>query len=250
MTYFCFLLMFLHLKTPPTEALLRQYLPTVRNGGEIIAVGSLSAPPRVAVFDLDATLIPCEFIDELAARRGAVHLTREQTRLAMSGETDFRSSFTRRLAVLRGTPVIETEHLIAAIPLAPGAVETVSALRAAGCRTAIITGGYARLGRAIQRRLGVDALYATELEESGGLLTGGVNGRLLDEEGKADALRDFCRKCGKTPRDAVAVGDGANDLKMLSAAGLAVLYTSMPAMGHSVRSMEEIFKNLKIQEVI
>jgi phosphoserine phosphatase len=228
------------------EELLREALPCVREGGEVVIVGSDGAPPpRVAVFDLDATLIPCEFVDLVARRRGVDHLTRELTALAMSGGIDFRTSFLRRMEILAGTPVSLVDELIRAVPVAPGAAEAIAALRRAGIHTAIVTGGSARLGRAVQRRLGIDALWATELEERDGVLTGRVSGRLLDEEGKVRALREFCAAVsgpdgGITPRDALAVGDGANDLKMLAHAGRAILYTSAPHPDRETPSLDRI----------
>lgn len=239
-----------HLKTPPDKAPLREYLPLAREGGAVVVVGEMAVTPRVVVFDLDATLIACEFVDELAARRGVAHLTRELTARAMKGGMDFRESYLRRIELLRGMPVGEIERLIEELPLAPGAERAIAALKAKGVRTAIITGGYARLGRAIQRRLGIDALYATELEERDGCLTGRLAGHLtgslagdlLDGEGKVAALGDFCAQCGLTPRDAVAVGDGANDLKMLAAAGLAVLYTSAPPAGIEPHPLDAILE--------
>jgi phosphoserine phosphatase len=217
-------------------------LSVAREGGVIIAIGEMCAPPRIAAFDLDATLIACEFIDEVAVRRGLAHLTRPLTESAMSGRIGFRESYLRRLEILRGTPVDEIERLIEDLPLAPGAARTISALRAAECRIAIITGGYARLGRAVQKRLGIDALYATELEERDGCLTGRPAGPLLDEDGKAEAFLDFCRLSGYTPREAMAVGDGANDLKMLATAGLAVLYTSLSAPDRRIESLDTIME--------
>ncbi len=210
------------------EAILRAALPEVRENGAIALLGELPVPPRIAVFDLDGTLIPCEFIDRVAQQQGVAHLTRRLTARAMSGEMDFRRSYLRRLEILRGIPVAELNRSIENIPLTAGAETTLTKLHASGIPTAIVTGGYARLGRAVQKRLGVDMLYATELEERDGVLTGLLAGPLLDEEGKVAALRDFCALHGFTPRDAVAVGDGANDLRMLSEAGLAILYTSIP----------------------
>jgi phosphoserine phosphatase len=212
------------------EETLREALGRVRQGGEAVVLRSAgNATPRVAVFDLDATLIRCEFVDMVARRRGVAHLTRELTARAMAGEVDFRDSFLRRLEILAGTPVALVDELIGEIvetALAPGATRAIARLREAGIHTAIVTGGSARLGRAIQRRLGMDALYATPLEERDGRLTGRIAGRLLDRMEKVRALESFCAGYGLVPRDAIAVGDGANDLKMLAMAGCAVLYTS------------------------
>ncbi len=222
------------------EGLLREHLFLVRESGCVVALGRLVMPPRLAVFDLDATLIPCEFVDVVAEHRGLAHFTRELTSRAMSGEMSFRESYMQRIGILRGTPVAEIERLIDGLPLASGAAKTVSALRSAGCVTAIVTGGCARLGRAVQRRLGVDALYATELEERGGVLTGNLAGKLLDEEGKSEALKELCARHDCTLGDAVAVGDGANDLRMLSRAGLAILYTSIPRAGRTIYPLDVI----------
>jgi phosphoserine phosphatase len=208
------------------ETVLRDHLQGVREGGGVFALGRVERPARVVAFDLDSTLVACEFVDELAAMRGKAHLTRGLTEKAMAGRMDFRTSYLARLDVLKGIPVADVERLIERTPLSPGAGETVGALKRAGVKTAIITGASVRLGRAIRARLGVDALYATELEERHGRLTGRVAGRLLDEDAKAAALRDFCAKNNTAPKAAVAVGDGANDLRMLAAAGLGVLYNA------------------------
>jgi phosphoserine phosphatase len=223
------------------EQLLREALPLVREGGVTVVMESVDAPAvRVAVFDLDATLIPCEFVDLLAARRGVEHLTRDMTALAMSGEMDFRTSYLRRMEILGGTPVALVEELIETLTSAPGAAEAIAMLRAAGIRTAIITGGYARLARAMRERLCMDAVWATELEERDGVLTGRMAGPLLDEEGKVEALKSFCAASGLTPLSALAVGDGANDLKMLSHAGCAILYTSVSYNSQGVMPLDRI----------
>jgi len=208
------------------ESVLRGHLRTVRESGGALALGVVQKPVRMVAFDLDATLIACEFLDELADMRGAAHITRGLTERAMAGAMDFRTSYLARLEILAGTPVADVDGLIERIPLAPKAAETVAALKRAGAKTAIITGAPVRLGLAVQKRLGIDALYATELEECGGRLTGRTAGPLLDEEGKAAAFREFCRGVKATPDATAAVGDGANDLKMLAAASLGVLYSA------------------------
>lgn len=213
---------------PDREELLRALLGPVRRTGAIFVMTGRSGPLRAVLFDLDATLIACEFIDELAERMGAAHRTCRLTADAMEGRIDFAESYRRRIALLRGTPLSAVDAVIAGIPLAEGAAETVAALRRSGCRTAIVTGGYDRPARAVRERLGIDAVYAAPLEERDGCLTGRIAGPLPDSEGKVAALRDFCGRNGCALSEAGAVGDGANDLKMLAAAGTAVLYHALP----------------------
>ncbi len=225
------------------EKLLREALGAVREGGAVVVLARSGAPPpRGVVFDLDATLLACEFVDRLAVHLGLGHLTRPLTEMAMSGAMDFRTSYLRRMEMLGGVGVDEIERLIDTLPLAPGAARTISALRRAGIPTAIVTGGYARVGRAIQRRLGIDALYATEIEERDGVMTGRAAGPLLDEDGKVEALAAFCSARGFDPAGVMAVGDGANDLKMLARAGTAVLYTSTPAAASAVLPLDSILE--------
>jgi phosphoserine phosphatase len=218
---------------------------TVREEGAVVVLARSGAePPQGVVFDLDATLLACEFVDRLAGHLGLAHLTRELTARAMSGAMDFRASYLRRMEMLGGVAVDRIERLTDTLPLAPGAAHAIDVLRRAGIPTAIITGGYARVGRAIQRRLGIDALYATEMEECDGVMTGRATGPLLDEEGKVEALVGFCAERGLDPARVMAVGDGANDLKMLSKAGTAVLYTSIPAAAHTVVPLDQIVEML------
>lgn len=212
------------------RGLLGELLGIVRREGAVVALETGSGPWRAMAFDLDSTLTTCEFADLLAEARGVAHLTRLMTERAMAGEMDFRESYLQRIALLHDTPLETVDRLTAAMPLTPGAAELIAAARRAGIRTALVTGGYDRPARAIQRRLGIDALYATPLETSRGCLTGRLAGALLDGSGKAEAFDDFCRGLGITPGEAVAAGDGANDLDMLSHAGLALLYHARNAV--------------------
>ena len=207
---------------------LSEALPRVRKTGEIVVLAQSDAPRRAMLFDLDATLTTCEFLDVLAESVGLGDRIRGLTRAAMEGRMDFAASYRERVALFAGTPVERVEALIAQLPLAEGAAELFEQLRRRDIRTAIVTGGYARVGRAIQQRLGADALYATELEERGGRLTGRLAGPLLDAAAKVAALDDFCAENGLQRCECVAVGDGANDLPMLAAAGWGVLYTARP----------------------
>ena len=207
--------------------LLRALLPWARNEGAIVHLSCTERPARAFLFDLDATLTACEFLDTLADELGIGAQTRELTRTAMNGTLDFATSYRTRLQLLAGTPLDRIEALIARLPLAQGAEALCEALHRRALPTAIVTGGYARVGRAVQQRLGIGTLYATELEERDGRLTGRILGPLLDDAAKVDALDDFCARNGCEREDCAAVGDGANDLRMLAAAGHAVLYSAL-----------------------
>ena len=213
---------------PDREALLAALLPVVRREGIVAALDRPGEWPRAVVFDLDSTLIRCEFIDELAAERGIAGQVRRLTAEAMDGKADFRTSYARRLKLLEGTPLAVVREVIGRLPLAPGARALMDELKRRRIPSAIITGGYRRAGEAVRSRLGIDALYATELEERGGMLTGGFASELLDEQGKRAALEDFARRCGLPLQETAVVGDGANDLKMLARAGTSVLYDACP----------------------
>ncbi len=213
------------------EALLRDMLATVRESGLVPALCHSGFTPQVAAFDLDSTLIPCELVDRLAECRGVGELTRHLTCEAMEGRMDFSASYTQRIALLKGMTLKEVDRVIDALPLTPGAEELFRVLKEQAVSTVLLTGGYRRAGEAVRRRLGLDALYATDLEELNGCLTGRALPPLVDEQGKAAALEAFCRLNGTSPSRALAVGDGANDLKMLATAGCAVLYRAATEAG-------------------
>ena len=208
--------------------LLRALLPLTRKEGVVIALPQAASARRAMLFDLDSTLTACEFLDTLAEAAGFDDRTRRQTRAAMEGHADFAENYRERVARFAGMPVARIETIIDRLPLAAGASELFERLREAHIPTAIVTGGYARVGRAVQQRLGAEALYATELEEAGGRLTGRIAGPLLDAAAKVAALDDFCAKHQLQRCDCVAVGDGANDLQLLAAAGCGILYTACP----------------------
>lgn len=199
-------------------------------------------PPQAVLFDLDATLMACEFLDTLAGAVGLGDATHALTRAAMEGRMEFAASYRERLCLLAGTPVDRIEALIDRLPLAPGAAELIAALRRRGIRTAIVTGGYARVARAIQQRLEIDRCYATELEERDGRLTGRLAGPLLDAAAKVSALDDLCTRFGVRRAQCVAVGDGANDLPLLAAAGWGVLYTACPDHGRPPRPISSLLE--------
>ena len=186
------------------------------------------AVPRAVGFDLDSTLVPVELLDLLAFRAGIGDRMVRLTERTMRGELDFRRSFLHRVSLLAGLPVGVLDDLARSMPLTGGAEETLAALRRLGCRTAVITGGFSFFAESVRERLGLDRSYATRAEVCGGRLTGRCAGEVLDERGKAAALADLCRCEGIAAEQAAAVGDGANDIAMLAAAGRGVAYHAAP----------------------
>lgn len=220
--------------------LLRELLPWAREEGTLVYLSRTERPARAFLFDLDATLTTCEFLDALAEELGIGDRTHNLTRAAMDGKMDFGTSYRTRLQLFAGTPLDRINVVVAHLQLAEGAEALCETLRRNGIPTAIVTGGYARVGEAVRQRLGVDALYATKLEERDGILTGQIIGKLLDDAAKVQALDDFCAKNGCQREDCAAIGDGANDLRMLAAAGHAVLYSAAPTKPHRNQPIDRI----------
>lgn len=222
--------------------LLRELLPWTRNEGAIILFSRSERPVRAFLFDLDATLTACEFLDTLADELGLGDRIRQLTQTAMDGKMDFAASYRARLELLAGTSVDRIDRVIARLQLTEGAERLCGTLHRRGTATAIVTGGYARVGRAVQQRLGIRTLYATELEERVGKLTGRPAGKLIDETEKVRALDDFCRRNGCQRTDCAVAGDGANDLRMLAAAGRAVLYSALPAKRSNAMAIDRLLE--------
>lgn len=183
---------------------------------------------RLLVFDMDSTLIRCEVIDELAARAGVGEEVAAITARAMRGELDFRQSFRERMARLSGL----SEHALASVagnlPIMPGAERLFRVLNDLGHHTAILSGGFDYFAHRVARQLGISEIHANHLQIREGQLTGEVDGPIVDGERKAALLQEIARREGFSAADTVAVGDGANDLPMLSAAGLGVAFHAKP----------------------
>ncbi len=220
--------------------LLHELLPWTRNEGATLLFSQSKRPVRAFLFDLDATLTACEFLDTLADELGLSDRIRQLTRAAMDGKMDFAASYRARLQLLADTPIDRIDAIIARLQLTEGAERLCEALHRQGIATAIVTGGYARVGRAVQQRLGIRTLYATELEERAGKLTGQLAGKLINETEKVCALDDFCLQNGCQRTDCAVVGDGANDLRMLAAAGRAVLYSALPAKTSNAMAIDRL----------
>ncbi len=185
---------------------------------------------RLVVMDVDSTLVRGEVIEMLAGRAGCLDEVARVTEEAMRGELDFEESLRRRVALLEGLPAPVLDEVYDAIELAPGARTLVRTLKRLGYRFAIVSGGFTHVTDRLAADLGIDLAEANELEIVDGLLTGRVLGRVVDRARKAEVLREFAAELGVPPRATVAIGDGANDLDMLAAAGLGVAFNAKPAV--------------------
>jgi phosphoserine phosphatase len=185
---------------------------------------------RLIVFDVDSTLIQGEVIEMLAARAGAQAAVAAVTEAAMRGELDFAESLHRRVATLAGLPAEVLDDVGEQIELTPGARTTLRTLRRLGYHCGVVSGGFRQVIDPLAHELQMDFVAANELEIVDGKLTGRVIGPVIDRAGKAKALRDFAAQAGVPMEQTVAVGDGANDIDMLSAAGLGVAFNAKPAL--------------------
>jgi phosphoserine phosphatase len=185
---------------------------------------------RLIVMDVDSTLIQGEVIEMLAAHAGRQAEVAAVTEQAMRGELDFAESLRNRVARLEGLPATALDEVYDAIQLAPGARTLVRTLKRLGYQFAIVSGGFSQITDKLAAELGIDYAKANELEIVDGRLTGGLVGEIVDRAGKATALREFAKRSGTPLTQTVAIGDGANDLDMLAAAGLGVAFNAKPVV--------------------
>jgi phosphoserine phosphatase len=185
---------------------------------------------RLIVFDVDSTLIQQEVIEMLAARAGALDAVAAITEAAMRGELDFAESLHQRVGTLAGLPAEVLDEVAEAVELTPGARTTIRTLRRLGYHVGVVSGGFRQVIEPLAHELMLDFVAANELEVVDGKLTGRVIGQIVDRAGKAKALRDFADQVGVPMAQTVAVGDGANDIDMLAAAGLGVAFNAKPAL--------------------
>ncbi|GAA5154681.1 MULTISPECIES: phosphoserine phosphatase SerB [Amycolatopsis] len=220
--------------TEQSDVELRSVLADVASSGGLdVAVeraGLERRAKRLIVFDVDSTLVQGEVIEMLAAHAGVEPKVREITEAAMRGELNFTESLERRVKLLEGLPESVLDEVADAIVLTPGARTTVRTLKRLGFRCGVVSGGFTRIIDRIVADLGLDFAAANELEVVDGKLTGRVVGEVIDRAGKATALRRFAGEYGIPLAQCVAVGDGANDIDMLRAAGMGVAFNAKPAL--------------------
>lgn len=185
---------------------------------------------RLVCFDMDSTLIETEVIVELARRAGAGDEVHAITEAAMRGELDFKQSLRRRVATLKGLPEAVIDEVAASLPLTEGAETLLAELKRLGFKTAILSGGFKKIGRQLAAQLGIDHIVANELEIKDGKLTGGLVGEIIDGPAKAAHLERLAEAEGISPAQVIAVGDGANDMLMLARAGLGVAFRAKPVV--------------------
>ncbi|MEW5830296.1 MAG: phosphoserine phosphatase SerB [Chloroflexota bacterium] len=190
---------------------------------------------RLLAFDMDSTLIRCEVIDELAKRAGVGDQVAAITERAMRGELDFKQSLGERLSLLKGLPETALDEVAGSLTLMDGAERLVCTVKKLGYKTAILSGGFTYFGRLLQQKLGIDYVYANELEIENGVITGRVCGEIVDGARKAALLEELAKKEGISLEQTIAVGDGANDLPMLSIAGLGIAFRAKPLVKASAK---------------
>jgi phosphoserine phosphatase len=191
---------------------------------------------RLICFDMDSTLIQTECIDELARRAGVGEQVAAITARAMRGEIDFKESFKERVALLKGLDVNVMKEIAEQLPITEGTDRLMSVLKTCGYKIAILSGGFTYFGEYLQRKYGIDYVYANELEiDENGKLTGNYVGEIVDGHRKAELLKLIAQVEKVNLAQTIAVGDGANDLPMISEAGLGIAFHAKPRVVANAR---------------
>jgi len=179
---------------------------------------------RLVAFDMDSTLIKTEVIDELAKANGVEKRVSEITERAMQGDIDFNGSLIERVKLLKGLDESVLNDIARDLPLSEGAQKLISTLKQLGFTTAILSGGFNYFGHYLKEKLGIDYVYANNLEIKDGKVTGNVSGDIVNGQKKAELLQEIAKKEHISLEQVIAVGDGANDLPMLSIAGMGIAF--------------------------
>lgn len=190
---------------------------------------------RLICFDMDSTLIETEVIDELAERAGVGEKVRAITERAMRGEIDFKESFTERVALLKGLDESVMKEIAESLPITEGVERLMRVLKRAGYKIAILSGGFTYFGNYLKHKYGIDYVYANELEIVDGKLTGHYVGDIVDGQRKAELLKLLAQVENVDIAQTIAVGDGANDLPMITVAGLGIAFHAKPKVKQTAR---------------
>ena len=207
--------------TEPTPGLVVQNLPAKLRLSDY----------KLIAFDMDSTLINIECIDEIADMQGLKAQVSEITEAAMRGELDFSASLKRRVALLKGLDAAALERVYEErLQLSPGAEVMLKAVQKAGLKTLLVSGGFTFFTARLKQRLGLDYTHANELEIVDGRLTGNVIGGIVDAEEKQRTVERVCAELQIAPSQAIVMGDGANDLKMMGISGLSLAFRAKPVV--------------------
>lgn len=191
---------------------------------------------RLVCFDMDSTLIQAEVIDRLAELAGVGDEVKAITEAAMQGELDFKESFTQRMQLLKGLREDVLHDVAINLPITKGAKRLIDTLKSYGFKTAILSGGFTYFGNYLQKELGIDYVYANQLEIKNGVLTGGYVGDIVDGNKKAEYLQEIANREHININQTIAIGDGANDLPMLNLAGLGIAFHAKPTVKNNAQS--------------
>lgn len=191
---------------------------------------------RLVCFDMDSTLIQTEVIDKLAELAGVGDKVKAITESAMHGEIGFKESFTKRMKLLKGLNEEVLHDVAVNLPITKGAKRLIDTLKKHGFKTAILSGGFEYFGHYLQKELGIDYVFANQLEIKDGILTGGYLGEIIDGNRKAEYLKEIAKKEGINISQTIAIGDGANDLAMLNLAGLGIAFHAKPTVKDNAQS--------------
>jgi phosphoserine phosphatase len=214
---------------------LRQTIETAATAARLdatfIAPGRTLADFRLVAMDMDSTLITIECIDEIADMQGLKAQVSEITEAAMRGELDFSASLKRRVALLEGLDASALERVYTErLAISMGGEAMLAGIKAAGLKTLLVSGGFTFFTERLKQRLGLDYTHANELEVANGKLTGRVVGGIVDAEEKMRTVQRVCADMGIAPSQAIVMGDGANDLKMMGIAGLSLAFRAKPVV--------------------